>query len=1062
MKKYLLIFSILTVFLCGITISADNLNKPVNTALDEVIKESNKEDIEYFTRSEFLSTLMKSMGYTKDLYVCSFNDIYETSWDYVYIANAENRMIARGTSEGSFYPEKLITKQEALAFLSRAYKINEKAYENTVSLPFDVDDYAKGYISYAIINGIYTLDDNSSSPKSYLTKQEGIDFILNYANLDEEKLEEIKFSYGYPKVVESGKNNYISILVKTNKPCTIYYMINETSTNQGVLVPDKQNISNYLGNTSIAEREVKLSIEAKHNKRYNIYLVAVDKDGVRSRVYTIKNTSSLPFTQGNGTNEDPYKIYTSYQLEQVRFYPDSSFMLCSDIAYNDEWEPIGDYNNPSTQFKGIFDGNGHSITGLRIEGEDGVGLFSCLYGGIIKNLSVEAQVVGESFVGIIAGVNESGTIEECQVTGSVKASENAAGGIVGKNNGRVKNSLSLAYIVNSTAYSGGVAGTNYFEILNCFSGVSSVYSDMYASGISGANISGVIKNCVAANGEATDTLTQNSGRITTNRENGVTKNNYAYENMVSGLNTYIGKDFQDGAEISWSDITNENIYIEHLKWDFEDVWTFDKDANFMVPILKNTEYPKMTSGITIYYPMAITNEDELKNISKNLSYHYILKNDITIKDTENAKSNWTPIGIAKDSDYFLEDAFCGSLDGNGKAVKNIKILFDEEKGQYGMFGCLYGATVRNLTIENAKIEGHSDVAILTSINYGTIENCKVSGAISAYSYDKGTSVGTIASKNYANIYNCDARVRIDVNAVSTTVGGVVAENEGFIDNCSYQGNITSTSQKPQTNSIIGKIVGSNYSGMIYNSSALGEIYATSYINYCGGIVGIMNGGEVYKCSSSGKVTVISKNDDKSLGYIGGICALNSSGLIMNSFSQDNIYSSTNSAYAGGILGYAENAYLQNTYSVNTINQRGKIYETDEENVYAGGILGYSVNSNMSGNVAINPYILTNGKKASQAAFFEGGYADNNYSYDRICQDDDKRDTSILGIPYPINKLKDYTFYTKPIELGGKLGWISFEYSAEDIWIKSNSLNYPFPILMNVKNQSNFKLTEEYR
>ena len=1062
MKKLFLIIPVL-VLLCGIlNVSAENSGNNPEGAFIEVMTESQKEDIEFFSRSEFLSTLMKSMGYTRDIYVCSFIDIYETNWEYVYIANAENRMIAKGSEEGSFYPHKFITKQEALAFLSRAYKINDKIYEDTVELPVGTDDYAKGYVSYALINGLCNMEGEENGPKSYLTKQDGLDLIKKYQNLDEEKLSEIQFTYGYPKVVESGKNNAVSILVKTNKPCNIYYMINETKTSQGVLVPEKENVNRYLGNTSIAEREVKLSIEAEQGKRYNIFLVAVDKNGVRSKVYTLKNVSPLPFTQGNGTKEDPYKIYTSYQLEQVRFYPESSFLLCSDIAYNDEWEPIGDYNNPSTQFKGVFDGNGHSITGLRIDGEDGVGLFSCLYGGVVKNLSVEAQVNGESFVGVIAGINESGTIEKCQVTGSVKASENAAGGIVGKNNGRVKNSLSLVYIVNSTAYSGGIAGTNYSEILNCFSGVSSVYSDMYASGISGANISGVIKNCVAANGEATDTLTENSGRITTNRENGETHNNYAYENMVAGLNTYIGKDLQDGDEVSWSDIITESIYKDTLKWDFDTVWTFDKKADFMVPILKNTEYPKMKSGITIYYPMAITNEEELKNISKNLNYHYILKNDILIKDVANGKSNWTPIGIAENSEDYLENAFCGSLDGNGKAVKNIKILFDEKTEQYGMFGCLYGATVRNLTIESAKIEGHSDVAILASVNYGTIENCKVSGDVLAYSYDKGTSVGTIASKNYANIYNCDARVKIDVNAVSTTVGGIVAENEGFIDNCSYTGDITSTSQKPQTNSIIGKIAGSNYSGMIYNTSSDGEVYATSYINYCGGIVGIMNGGEVYKCSSDGKITVISKNDDKSLGYIGGICALNSSGLIMNSFSKDNIYSSTNSAYAGGILGYGENAYIQNTYSVNTINQRGKIYETNEENVYAGGILGYSVDSNMSGNVAINPYILTNGKKASQAAFFEGGYADNNYSYDRICKNEDKRDTSIIGIPYSIDKLKDYAFYTKPIELGGKLGWISYEYSEEDVWTKSRSRNYPFPILMNVKNQPNFKITEEYR
>ena len=91
---------------------------------------------------------------------------------------------------------------------------------------------------------------------------------------------------------------------------------------------------------------------------------------------------------------------------------------------------------PIPTFGGIFDGNGHMISGLHItENVTPAGLFGELRAtGIIKNLTVSGNVVpgGDAqFVGGIVGENY-GTITDCTFTGSIVGSSNT-GGIAGVN-----------------------------------------------------------------------------------------------------------------------------------------------------------------------------------------------------------------------------------------------------------------------------------------------------------------------------------------------------------------------------------------------------------------------------------------------------------------------------------------------------------------------------------------------------------------------------------------------------------------------------------------------------
>lgn len=89
-----------------------------------------------------------------------------------------------------------------------------------------------------------------------------------------------------------------------------------------------------------------------------------------------------------------------------------------------EWQPIGTAENA---YKGTFDGNGHTISGIYIKDEtqNNVGLFGNVAPeAVIKNLGVtDSYIAGNENVGAICGKSE-GTVVNCYTISEVKGSKN--------------------------------------------------------------------------------------------------------------------------------------------------------------------------------------------------------------------------------------------------------------------------------------------------------------------------------------------------------------------------------------------------------------------------------------------------------------------------------------------------------------------------------------------------------------------------------------------------------------------------------------------------------------
>ena len=175
------------------------------------------------------------------------------------------------------------------------------------------------------------------------------------------------------------------------------------------------------------------------------------------------------FAAGDGTQDDPFQIETAAQLahfaktvNEGEAYLYKYIVLTADIDLaNKEWTPIGNHSNP---FKGNFNGDNHTVTGMQISGElDRVGLFGeCTKHNVnsaIKNITVKDSVIcGINFVGAIVGYAEEINIENCRSIGNTINGKTDVGGICGKIGGYSVGKVSQCYNSSKVTGRGRVGG----------------------------------------------------------------------------------------------------------------------------------------------------------------------------------------------------------------------------------------------------------------------------------------------------------------------------------------------------------------------------------------------------------------------------------------------------------------------------------------------------------------------------------------------------------------------------------------------------------------------------
>ncbi|AQQ72300.1 hypothetical protein SMSP2_02683 [Limihaloglobus sulfuriphilus] len=258
----------------------------------------------------------------------------------------------------------------------------------------------------------------------------------------------------------------------------------------------------------------------------------LSKDGFKVKIYLDLRAPAGTYDGGDGSASNPYQIATAAQLDAMGNYSsdwDNSFELTADIDMTG-WDynlalisanEIEGQSYTGTKFSGSFDGNGHTVSNLKISAEGDyafVGLFGYIdETGTIENLKLDnVHIKGLLYCGGICGINK-GDINNCRVAGTVEAQEDA-GLFSGYNHteGSITNSHSIGYCISSLDFAGGFTSYNYGTITGCSSG-GYVTANRFSGGFVTVN-EGTIENCfttanVHANEHAGGFLVENDGII---------------------------------------------------------------------------------------------------------------------------------------------------------------------------------------------------------------------------------------------------------------------------------------------------------------------------------------------------------------------------------------------------------------------------------------------------------------------------------------------------------------------------------------------------------------------
>lgn len=476
--------------------------------------------------------------------------------------------------------------------------------------------------------------------------------------------------------------------------------------------------------------------------------------------------------------------------------------LTNDITINAEnatelnvWSPIGTTDKP---FDGIFDGDGHSIIGLKFTDntKSYIGLFGVAIGGTIKNLKlVNADIVGKDFVGGICATttNNSSSVNtsiiNCEFDGSITAN-NHVGGMCGDGTYVMIKQCANKGTINGNSYLGGLSGV-YGTVYNSYNW--GTISRSNYNGYSGSLIgySGSIYNCYSV-GIPTNFSNYFSGKnnyylSSTESESGQTQLQFKKGEVCLKLNTgnsnpvwcqTIGTDLYP-VFVGKNILTEEDLQCKH---------TFENGictkCELFEQATKNEDYYEIANAGQLYW--------YLTNLSVEKTNGRLI-DDITVNASfEGDKLNkWTS--------YPITDI---TFDGQDHTISGLYV--DDQWGEeVGLFSIANNATIKNVKVRNSYFKGNIRMGgICGSASASTITNCSFDGKIEGKATIGGIcgvqSNGTVISKcyNLGTLY-----------ASSDYIGGICGyvpiSSGNVVINCYHAGEIKVANNKVHSGAVCG-------------------------------------------------------------------------------------------------------------------------------------------------------------------------------------------------------------------------------------------------------------------
>jgi hypothetical protein len=574
------------------------------------------------------------------------------------------------------------------------------------------------------------------------------------------------------------------------------------------------------------------------------------------------------FSGGSGEPDDPYLISTAEQLNSIGYNPrlmTCHFQLGHDLDLTGfRFHPIGwSYSlGMSYPYRGVFDGNGHTVSHLTINGGSFVGLFGQLASGAeVKDLGVVDVNITDSVdnVGALVGSNGSwyspgGSVTRCYSSGSI-GGDSVVGGLVGYDSGKVNQCYSTSAVSGTGHAVGGLVGDNGGIVTNCYS-TAAVSGDWSVGGLAGNNY-GTVADCYSAGavsgsagvggllGYSYGTMTRcySIGAVSGNKDVGGLVG-YRQTSPGYGLVTGCFWDTQtSGQATSAAGIGKTTAEMQEIQtyldagWDFvgqpdgpHDIWAEHEGGGY--PILwwqlsPWPELPRFSGGSgKPDDPYLISTAEQLNSIGHNprlVTCHFKLVHNLDLTGIR-----FYPIG--DDLPY----PYTGVFDGNGHTISHLSI---EGERYVGLFGRLDGE-VKGLGVVDVNVtsSGHS-VGGLVGYNAGDVTNCYSAGTVSS-----GGSAGGLVGTNWdGDVTDCYSTASVNGGSY---VGGLVGNNHGTLIQCYSTGVVSGTDY-------VGGLVGMHW------GDALTRCYSTAAVSGnkdVGGLAGQASyRASVAHCYSTGTV-----------------------------------------------------------------------------------------------------------------------------------------------------------------------------------------------------------------
>jgi lysophospholipase L1-like esterase len=631
--------------------------------------------------------------------------------------------------------------------------------------------------------------------------------------------------------------------------------------------------------------------------------------------------------------------------------------------------------------------------------------------GTVENCTFSGSVTANQYVGgIVSSLEVGGEIRNCQTTADTTITANAGyvGGITGTLKGteespsQIVGSTNRATVLSSSAnFCGGISG--YFDgpfgVIDSSTNSGAVEAIGYVAGIVGGTYTGnmlLITNCrnegslsltstnsyiggimggnvgslqlYVINSSSVGTIAGGNGLVGLFRGGAYLANSYTYNVQNMGPYYLLGTPKTTDAVYAWRGVDQDNIgtppyqgRTQATMQSMDFVLTLDNyqpDETIQALLkqygitLRTWEYvagatpvlgeDELGSKGQLEYDgdvMLIANELQLMMFANKVASDRALSGRLTADIT--LTKDWTPMAT---------NGYRGAFDGNGHAIKGLKINSTVQRA--GLFAYVTGGTIKDLTLEDVQIASVNSMvgALVGELTHGTLSGINVTGSVEATFGANACLGGIVGSAGSATgpvvIENCvnEATVTLHYTGTETInalIGGIVGNTSmtpaagSVIRGCGNTGTVGYTSENGGKLQRVGGIVG--YAGLsVLNCWNTGAVSGASCI---GGIVGdsYVTGIYIANCWNTGSVTAISNYG----GIVGRVYPLGGNmTYVYNCFTTTDSWGTNN----GGTCDFLyTGAQVSNTADfVQTLNDFVLDHRNDEVYTALGGLSIWAV------------------------------------------------------------------------------------------------------------------------